>query len=47
MDNQYCPNYNSSKLVNEIGFTGDESLRKKYISMYCQANKAKWGPVKD
>lgn len=46
MDNQFCPNYNSCKLVNETGFTGDESQRKKYISDYCQADKTKWESCK-
>ena len=42
MDNQYCPNYNVCKLVNEVGFTGNELQRKNYITEYCQENKAKW-----
>ena len=46
MDNPYCPNYNNCKLVNEVGFTGDELLRKNYISEYCQAGKAKWESCK-
>lgn len=42
MDNQYCPNYNVCKLVNEVGFTGNEVQRNNYITGYCQANKVKW-----
>ena len=46
MDDPYCPNYNICKLVNEIGFTGDESQRDKYISEYCKANNTKWDSCK-
>ncbi len=46
MDDPYCPNYNICKLVNETGFTRNESQRKKYISDYCQANRAKWDSCK-
>ena len=46
MDDPYCPNYSICKLVNEAGFTIDESQRKKYITEYCQANKTKWESCK-
>ena len=46
MDNQYCPNYNSCKLVKEVGFTGDEVQRYSFIAEYCMANKAKWETCK-
>lgn len=43
MDNPYCPNYKICKLVNEPGFTGNESQRKNYIDEYCKEDKIKWG----
>lgn len=46
MDDSYCPNYNICKLVNELGFTGDEAQRKNYISEYCKANATKWDSCK-
>ncbi len=46
MDNNYCPNYNICKLVNEFGFTTDEVQRKNYIVEYCQTNDSKWASCK-
>ena len=46
MDDPYCPNYCICKLVDEIGFTGDESQREKYIAEYCQADEAVWNSCK-
>jgi hypothetical protein len=37
-----CPNINSCKLVNVNGFTGDESVRMKYMETYCRAGEQNW-----
>ncbi|MCF8368176.1 MAG: hypothetical protein K9G76_03980 [Bacteroidales bacterium] len=42
MEEPYCPNIRTCKLVNEEGFTGDEIQRKKYIEQYCFTENPKW-----
>lgn len=46
MEDPYCPNYSSCKLVNTVGFTGDEQTRKQYIQVYCEADESKWNNCK-
>ena len=46
MEVSYCPNYLSCKLVNTLGFTGDEQVHQSYIKVYCKEDESKWNHCK-
>ena len=42
MEDSYCPNYNTCKLVTIAGFAGDEQRRQQYIEAYCNIGETRW-----
>jgi hypothetical protein len=46
MKEGWCPNYDSCRLVQNQGFTGDETQRISYLSAYCQAGQTRWETCK-
>lgn len=42
MEDPYCPNYISCKLVKDENFTPDKEIRISYLNNYCKAGEEQW-----
>ncbi|MFU8844661.1 MAG: hypothetical protein ACNA7V_12740 [Bacteroidales bacterium] len=46
MKEGWCPNYGSCRLVQNLGFSGNESRRKVYLTTYCETDQTIWSACK-
>ena len=42
MEDPYCPNYISCKLVKDKNFIPDKEIRISYLNNYCKAGEKQW-----
>ncbi len=43
---QYCPNFNTCKLVTSDVVIADQTGKKEYLAMYCEAGEDSWKKCK-
>jgi hypothetical protein len=46
MEEAYCPNYDTCRLVKLDDFLQDKNLRLLYLNNYCKAGNIKWSVCK-